>query len=221
MNVQIEESWKEVLAGEFEKTYFKDLSEKVRTAYLENAIVYPPPQLIFNAFSHCPFSQVKVVILGQDPYINPGEAMGLSFSVPDGIRIPPSLLNIYKEIKADIGTEIPPSGNLERWADQGVLLLNSTLTVEAGQSASHQGWGWEQFTDAVIKKISDQKEHVVFLLWGRYARSKASLIDFEQHCILEAAHPSPLAAHKGFFGCKHFSKTNSYLTEHGHEPINW
>lgn len=221
MNVQIEDSWKEILASEFEKSYFTDLSERVRTAYLEKTAVYPPPQLVFNAFTHCPFYRVKVVILGQDPYINPGEAMGLSFSVPDGIRIPPSLLNIYKEIKSDIGTDVPSNGNLERWADQGVLLLNATLTVEAGRSASHQGWGWEQFTDAVIKKISDQKEHVVFLLWGRYARSKASLIDFERHCILEAAHPSPLAAHKGFFGCKHFSQTNSYLIEHGHEPINW
>ena len=221
MNVTMEDSWKEVLKTEFEQPYFTELTEKVRAAYLSSATVYPPPSLVFNAFSHCPFAAVKVVILGQDPYINPSEAMGLSFSVPDGTRIPPSLLNMYKAIQADIGTPIPASGNLERWATQGVLLLNSTLTVEAGKSASHQGWGWEQFTDAVIRKISDEKEHVVFLLWGRYARSKANLINREKHLILEAAHTSPLADHDGFFGCKHFSQTNEYLKKHNCTPIDW
>lgn len=220
MAVQIEASWKAQLAGEFEKTYFKDLTKRVREAYL-NGTVYPPPRLVFNAFEHCPFEKVKVVILGQDPYINKGEAQGLSFSVPNDVRMPPSLQNIFKEIHDDIGTSIPKDGNLERWADQGVLLLNATLTVEAKRSNSHQGWGWEQFTDAVIKKISDEKEHVVFLLWGSYAKSKSNLIDWEKHLILEAAHPSPLAAHKGFFGCKHFSQTNEYLKEHDIEPINW
>ncbi len=221
MDITIEDSWKQVLQAEFKQSYFRELTEKVRAAYLSSVPVYPPPQLVFNAFAHCPFERVKVVILGQDPYINPGEAMGLSFSVPDGTRIPPSLLNMYKEIQDDIGTPVPNSGNLERWAEQGVLLLNATLTVEAGKSASHQGWGWEQFTDAVIEKISEEKEHVVFLLWGRYARSKASLIDKNKHLILEAAHPSPLAAHRGFFGCKHFSQANAYLKDHGLKAIDW
>ena len=220
MNVTIEDSWKERLGEEFEKDYFKELAEKVREAYLAGT-VYPPPQFVFNAFSLCPFNEVRVVILGQDPYINPGQAHGLSFSVQDGVRPPPSLINIYKEIKEDIGTDMPDSGNLERWAKQGVLLLNASLTVAAGQSNSHQNWGWENFTDAVIKKISDEKEHVVFLLWGNFAKSKAALIDWERHLILEAAHPSPFAADKGFFGCKHFSQTNDYLKEHGLEPIEW
>lgn len=221
MNVQVENSWKEVLKDEFAKDYFKELSEKVRAAYLGAAPVYPPPQLVFNAFEHCPFEKVKVVILGQDPYINPGEAQGLSFSVPDGARIPPSLRNIYKEIQSDLGVEPPSSGDLEHWADQGVLLLNSTLTVQAKQSASHQGWGWEQFTDTVIQKISDKKEHVVFMLWGAYAKSKTDLIDQDKHLVLQATHPSPLSAHNGFFGSKHFSKCNEYLAAHRLEPINW
>lgn len=220
MNVQIEPSWKAVLNEEFEKAYFKELTDKVRRAYLSST-VYPPPQLIFNAFKRCPFDAVKVVILGQDPYINQGEAQGLSFSVPDGVRIPPSLQNIYKEIKDDLGVEVPNSGNLERWAEQGVLLLNASLTVQAKQSNSHQGWGWEQFTDAVMQKLSDKKEHLVFLLWGRFAQQKGQLVDWEKHCILEAAHPSPFSAHNGFFGCKHFSQTNAYLKEHDQKPIEW
>lgn len=220
MTVKIEASWEKALKDEFEQEYFKNLSEKVREAYLSTT-VYPPPKLVFNAFLHCPFDKVKVVILGQDPYINYGEAQGLSFSVPDGVRIPPSLQNIYKEIRDDLGIEIPASGNLERWADQGVLLLNASLTVEAKKSNSHQGWGWEQFTDAVIQKISDEKEHVVFLLWGKYAKEKGKNIDWEKHLILEAAHPSPFAAHSGFFGCKHFSRTNEYLKSHGLSPIEW
>lgn len=220
MNVQIEQSWKEQLADEFEKPYFKELAEKVRGAY-QNGTVYPPPQLIFNAFDLCPFDDVKVVILGQDPYFNPGQAHGLCFSVQDGVPPPPSLVNIYKEIRDDMGTEVPESGNLERWAKQGVLLLNSSLSVNAGEPNSHQGWGWEQFTDAVIKQVSEKREHVVFLLWGRPARKKGEVVDREKHLVLEAAHPSPLAAYKGFFGCKHFSQANAYLKEHGKMPIDW
>lgn len=220
MNVQIEPSWKARLSDEFEKDYFKELTEKVRRAY-QTGTVYPPPKLVFNAFNLCPFDAVKVVILGQDPYFNPGQAHGLCFSVQDGTPPPPSLVNIYKEIKDDIGIEVPLSGNLERWATQGVLLLNSSLSVAAGTPNSHQGWGWERFTDAVIQKVSDEREHVVFLLWGRPAREKGTIIDREKHLVLEAAHPSPLAAYKGFFGCKHFSKCNEYLLQHGREPINW
>ncbi len=220
MNVQIEDSWRGALADEFEKEYFKTLSASVSAEYLIRTI-YPPESLIFNAFNHCAFADVKVVILGQDPYHGPGQAMGLAFSVPDETKVPPSLLNIYKEINADIGTEIPSSGNLARWATQGVLLLNSTLTVRAGEAGAHQGLGWETFTDAVIKKISDEKEHVVFLLWGNYAHSKSSLIDTAKHLVLEAPHPSPLSAHRGFFGCKHFSQTNNYLQKQDYRPITW
>ena len=220
MSVSIEDSWKAVLVDEFEKNYFKALSETVREKYLATT-VFPPPKLVFNAFAHCTFAAVKVVILGQDPYHGPGQAHGLSFSVPDGVRPPPSLQNIYKEIKSDLGIEIPESGNLERWADQGVLLLNATLTVEKGNAGSHQGLGWEQFTDAVIQKISDEKEHVVFMLWGKYAQEKGSTIDWEKHLILEAPHPSPFSADRGFFGCKHFSQANVYLEEHNLKPIQW
>lgn len=220
MNVQIEAGWKSVLAEEFKQDYFKKLTEKVRQAYLSGA-VYPPPKLIFNAFAHCPFDKVKVVILGQDPYHGAGQAHGLCFSVPDGVNPPPSLQNIYKEIKDDIGTEAPNTGNLERWANQGVLLLNATLTVGKGQAGSHQGWGWEQFSDAVIQKLSDEKEHLVFLLWGRYAQDKGKNIDASKHLVLKAAHPSPFSAYNGFFGCKHFSLTNNYLKDHGLEPIVW
>ncbi len=220
MEVKIEPSWKAALEKEFEKSYFKDLSKQVKETYL-NRIVFPAPQNIFNAFNLCPFDQVKVVILGQDPYHGPDQAHGLSFSVPDGIKTPPSLKNIYKEIKDDIGTEIPENGNLERWAKQGVLLLNATLTVEQNQPGSHQGLGWETFTDAVIKTISDQKEHVVFLLWGNFARSKASLINQNRHLVLEAPHPSPFSAYTGFFGCKHFSEANNYLNKQGLETIFW
>ncbi len=220
MTVQIEESWKTALATEFEQPYFTELATTVRQAYLAEAI-YPPPQLVFNAFAHTPFNRVRVVILGQDPYHGPGQAHGLSFSVPEGVRTPPSLLNMYKEIKSDLGTDIPSSGNLERWADQGVLLLNSTLTVRAGLAGSHQGLGWEQFTDAVIQKLSDEKEHLVFMLWGRYAHEKGKHIDATRHLILKAAHPSPLSAHNGFFGSRHFSQCNDYLGEHGIKSITW
>lgn len=190
-------------------------------AEYENLIVYPPQELIFNAFEHCHFEDVKVVILGQDPYHGEGQAHGLAFSVPDGIKKPPSLQNIYKELYSTIDRTIPESGNLERWAAQGVLLLNTTLTVEAGKAGSHRGLGWEQFTDAVIQAISDKKEHVVFMLWGNDAKQKGKNIDTAKHLILTAPHPSPLSAHTGFFGCKHFSRANEYLKEHGKKPIVW
>lgn len=220
MTVSIEQSWKEALKEEFEKEYFKKLSETVRKAYLSSS-VFPPPKLVFNAFEQCTFNDIKVVILGQDPYHGINQAHGLSFSVQDGIAVPPSLQNIYKELAVDLGIEIPKSGNLKRWAQQGVLLLNATLTVEANKAGSHQAFGWETFTDAVIKKISDEKEHVVFLLWGKYAQSKERLIDTSTHLILTAAHPSPFSAHNGFFGCRHFSKTNLYLQKHDIEQIVW
>jgi uracil-DNA glycosylase len=220
MDVKIEPSWRAALQTEFEKPYFGDLSKRIKEAYLSR-VVYPAPKSVFSAFTLCPFDKVKVVIIGQDPYHGVGQAHGLSFSVPDGVKTPPSLQNIYKEIKADLGIEVPVCGNLERWAKQGVLLLNATLTVEDGKPASHQGLGWEIFTDAVIKTISDQKEHVVFLLWGNFARSKASLIDKTKHLILEAPHPSPFSAHSGFFGCKHFSQANVYLKKHSKAEILW
>jgi uracil-DNA glycosylase len=220
MAVEMEASWKEALANEFDKDYFKKLSESVKEAYLSKA-VFPPPKLVFNAFTLTPFDKVKVVILGQDPYHGKGQAHGLSFSVPEGITPPPSLQNIYKEIQNDLGIPIPTSGNLERWAKQGVLLLNATLTVEQSKAGSHQGLGWESFTDAVIKTISEQKEHVVFLLWGRYAQEKGSHIDTEKHLVLKAPHPSPFSAYNGFFGSRHFSKANDYLTAHGIDPILW
>jgi uracil-DNA glycosylase len=220
MEIHIDPSWKKELTAEFEKPYFTTLETKVRAAYKDGP-VFPHAADIFNAFNLCPFSKVRVVILGQDPYHGTKQAHGLSFSVPEGVKIPPSLKNIYKEIQADIGTPLPASGNLERWAKEGVLLLNATLTVLPGLPGSHQKIGWETFTDAVIKKISDEKEGVVFLLWGRFAQAKKALIDTEKHLVLEAAHPSPFSAHHGFFGCKHFSKTNSYLKERGQSPINW
>lgn len=220
MNVKIEASWQEALKTEFDKTYFQDLTAKIKNLYQTNTI-YPHPKNIFNAFNLCPFLQVKVVILGQDPYHGPSQAHGLSFSVPDGVKTPPSLQNIYKELHDDIGKDIPNSGNLEHWAKQGILLLNATLTVQASEAGSHQGLGWETFTDSVIKTISDKKEHIVFILWGKYAGAKASLIDKNKHLILLAPHPSPFSAYTGFFGSKPFSKTNSYLKEHGLEIINW
>lgn len=220
MNVPLEPSWKKALAAEFEKSYFIELTTKVRDAYLSGD-VFPPAKLIFNSLELCPFDSVRVVILGQDPYHGPGQAHGLSFSVPEGVRLPPSLKNIYKEIASDLGKDTPDSGNLEHWAKQGVLLLNATLTVESGKPTSHQGWGWEQFTDTIIKTISDQKEHVVFLLWGNYARAKKSLIDSSKHLVLEAPHPSPFSAHTGFFGSKPFSQTNTYLEQHNLPPIDW
>ena len=220
MKFSLESSWKKVLAEELAKPYFVDLSNKVNEAYL-GGVVFPAPKLIFNALELCPFNDVRVVIIGQDPYHGVGQAHGLSFSVPDGVKIPPSLKNIYKEIASDLKTPIPTSGNLERWTKQGVLLLNATLTVHCGQPGSHQGLGWETFTDAIIKEISNQKEHVVFLLWGNYARAKKSLIDSSRHLTLEAPHPSPFSAYTGFFGCKHFSQTNAYLKKYGTPEINW
>jgi uracil-DNA glycosylase len=220
MDVRIEESWKQQLQDEFEKPYFKQLTEFVRSEYASQKI-YPPAKLIFNAFDQCPFDRVKVVILGQDPYHGPGQAHGLCFSVNDGVEFPPSLQNIFKEIQADTGAPIPASGNLERWAQQGVLLLNATLTVRAHQAGSHQKKGWEQFTDAVIHLVAEQLEHVVFILWGNYAISKGEFVDAHKHLILKSVHPSPLSASRGFFGNKQFSTTNRYLAEHGEEPIRW
>ncbi len=220
MHVKIEDSWKDALAGEFEKPYFVALAGAVREAYRTEA-VFPPPGDLFSAFTLTPFSQVKVVILGQDPYHGPKQAHGLAFSVQDGVAIPPSLLNIYKEIKADIGSSIPLTGDLSHWAKQGVLLLNSTLTVRAGEAGSHRPYGWERFTDAVIETLSKEKEHIVFMLWGSHAQAKASLIDETKHLILTAPHPSPLSAYRGFMGCRHFSKANEYLKNHKLPPINW
>ncbi len=223
MEIKLEPSWKKALQGEFGKPYFKELTEFVRSEYL-SAKIFPPPKFIFNAFALCPFDQVKVVILGQDPYHGDGQAHGLSFSVPEKVHMPPSLQNIYKEIISDIGpagTALPKTGNLEHWAKQGVLLLNATLTVRAYTAGSHQGKGWESFTDAVIKTLSDKKEHLVFLLWGNYARKKSELIDWEKHLILESAHPSPFSAYSGFFGNKHFSQANAYLKKYGLEPVQW
>ena len=220
MNVRIEESWKEALAGEFEKDYFWELVSELHREKAAGTVIYPPGPLIFNAFDKTPLPSLKVVILGQDPYHNPGEAMGLSFSVPDGVRIPPSLRNIFKEIESDLGIRMSGSSNLEPWARQGVLLLNSILTVRAGAAASHRSLGWEYFTDAVIRCISERCEGIVFLLWGRYARSKAVLIDSSRHHVLEAAHPSPLAG-GAFFGCRHFSRTNELLIAEGRSPIDW
>jgi len=219
-DVRIEQSWGTELTHEFTQEYFKNLTTFVKGEYARTN-VYPPPKLLFNAFDSCPFHDVRVVILGQDPYHGKGQAHGLSFSVPQGVRIPPSLKNIFKEIHDDIGTPIPDSGNLERWAQQGVLLLNATLTVRAGEPGSHQGNGWEEFTDAVIQALSEKREHLVFMLWGKYAKAKGAHIDRDKHLVLEAAHPSPYSAHSGFFGCKHFSKANKYLVEHRIQPIDW
>lgn len=220
MDVRIEASWKEKLAEEFEKPYFGQLAEFVRAEYKQFTI-YPPGGKIFNAFDACPFDTVKVVILGQDPYHGPGQANGLSFSVNDGVPLPPSLQNIYKELQADLGSQPPASGDLARWAQQGVLLLNATLTVRRGAAASHQGKGWEEFTDAALRLLSQEREHIVFILWGAYARRKGAFIDRMKHLVLESAHPSPLSAHNGFFGSKPFSKTNAYLQQHGIEPVEW
>ena len=221
MSVQLEEGWKTALAGEFEKPYMQDLKAFLKQEQ-QMYRIFPPNKLIFNAFNHTPFDQVKVVILGQDPYHNIGQAHGLSFSVPPGIEIPPSLRNMYKELSTDIpGFNLPAHGDLTAWADQGVLLLNATLTVRAHTAGSHQGKGWELFTDRAISALSQQREGIVFLLWGRYAKNKAAIIDHRKHLILTAAHPSPLSAHNGFFGCRHFSKANEYLIKTGKEPINW
>ncbi|HPE77250.1 MAG TPA: uracil-DNA glycosylase [Draconibacterium sp.] len=220
MDVKIEESWKALLSDEFEKDYFSALTNFVRNEY-KTYKVYPPAKLIFNAFDQCPFDAVKVVILGQDPYHGPGQAHGLCFSVNDGIDFPPSLRNIFKELKNDLGKEIPLTGNLTNWAKQGVLLLNATLTVRANLAGSHQNKGWEQFTDTVINKINENKNHVVFILWGNYAISKSKFIDQSKHLVLSSVHPSPLSASRGFFGNHHFSKANEFLEMHNLEPIQW
>lgn len=220
VEVKIAPSWKERLQAEFEKPYFRQLVEFVKSEYRTQK-VYPPGKLIFNAFDKCPFEEVKVVILGQDPYHGEGQANGLCFSVADHIPMPPSLINIFKEIEADLGKPMPPTGNLERWAKQGVLLLNATLTVRAGSPGSHQGKGWETFTDAVIRLLAEEKEGLVFMLWGKYAQEKGQFIDKTRHLVLTAAHPSPFSANKGWFGCRHFSKANEYLRSRGLEPIDW
>jgi len=218
--VKIEESWKQQLQVEFDKPYFENLIAFVKSEYAAGA-VYPPGSLIFNAFNQCPFNDVKVVLIGQDPYHEPGQAHGLCFSVNDGVQFPPSLRNIFVEIQNDLGKPIPTTGNLTRWAQQGVLLLNATLTVRAHQAGSHQKKGWETFTDAVIKTISDNRENVVFILWGAYAQSKAALIDGSKHYVLKSVHPSPLSAHRGFFGNHHFTLCNDYLAKCGKEKIDW
>ncbi|MCB0426607.1 MAG: uracil-DNA glycosylase [Mangrovimonas sp.] len=221
MEVKIHESWKFQLQPEFDKPYFEQLSNFVKAEYSKHTC-YPPGKDIFNAFGKCPFDQVKVVIIGQDPYHGAGQAHGLCFSVNDGIEHPPSLINIFKEIQQDLGSPYPQSGNLTHWAEQGVLLLNATLTVRAHQAGSHQNKGWEQFTDAVIKQISDKKKNVVFLLWGGFAKKKQVLIDKDKHFILMTGHPSPLSANRGYwFGNKHFSKTNSLLEQVGAQPVSW
>ncbi len=220
MEVRIEASWKQVLQAEFEKPYFAELIKFVRFAYAKGKI-FPPASLIFNAFDQCPFEEVKVVIIGQDPYHGPGQAHGLCFSVNDGVAFPPSLINIFKEIERDLNIPIPTSGNLTRWAKQGVLLLNATLTVEAHQAGSHQGKGWETFTDAVIKLLSEQRSDIVFMLWGNYAQQKGSYIDTQKHLVLKTVHPSPLSAYRGFIGSGHFSQANEFLKERGRGIIQW
>lgn len=220
MNVRIEPSWQQRLQPEFDKPYFEKLTAFVRHEYATKT-VYPPGRQIFAAFDACPFDRVKVVILGQDPYHEPNQAHGLCFSVNDHVPFPPSLQNIFKEIESDLGIPVPKSGDLTRWARQGVLLLNATLTVEAHRAASHQGKGWETFTDAVIHKLAEEREHLVFILWGAYAQRKGEFIDRNRHLVLQSPHPSPLSAHRGFFGNHHFSQTNAYLAAHGIEPIQW
>jgi uracil-DNA glycosylase len=221
MEVKIEAGWKELLKEEFNKPYFQQITVHLKTEKSQGKVIYPPGPLIFNAFDTTPIDQVKVVILGQDPYHGPGQAHGLCFSVQDGVSPPPSLVNMYKELQEDIGMRIPNHGNLTAWAKQGVFLLNASLTVRAGEPMSHAKIGWAEFTNTVIQKISQAKQHIVFLLWGKFAQDKRTLIDESKHLILKAAHPSPLSAHNGFFGCKHFSKTNEYLMSKGIEPVNW
>lgn len=220
MNIKLNESWKSRLEPEFTAPYFQELASFVKQEYSSDTI-YPHPKSIFKALDLCPFNAVKVVILGQDPYHGPGQANGLAFSVNEGVPFPPSLLNIFKELQADIGKPIPQTGNLEHWERQGVLLLNATLTVRAHQAGSHQHRGWEQFTDAVIRSLTDERENLVYLLWGNYAQKKGSIINPTKNLILESAHPSPLSAHNGFFGSRPFSKTNIYLMLHGEDPIEW
>ena len=221
MEVNIEPSWKKELKEEFGKPYFEQIVHFLKEEKKAGKTIYPPGKLIFNAFECTPFDKVKVVVIGQDPYHNPGQAHGLCFSVPDGVQPPPSLLNIFKELHEDLNIPIPNTGNLEKWATQGVLLLNASLTVEANKPMSHSGIGWHFFTDEVIKHVSKDKDHVVFMLWGKFAQNKENLIDITKHKVLKAAHPSPLSAYNGFFGCRHFSKTNNLLREMGEQPIDW
>jgi len=220
MDVKIESSWKQVLQPEFDKDYFAKLTEFVRNEY-KARLTFPPASLIFNTFDQCPFDDVKVVIIGQDPYHGDGQAHGLCFSVNDGVAFPPSLLNIFKEIERDLGKPTPASGNLTRWAQQGVLLLNATLTVQAHMAGSHQNRGWETFTDAVIQTLANKKDHLVFMLWGSYAQKKGDFIDSNRHLVLKSVHPSPLSAYRGFIGNSHFSLANKYLHENGQAEINW
>jgi uracil-DNA glycosylase len=220
MDVKIEPGWKEQLADEFEKEYFRQLTDFVKQEYRQG-LVYPPGSRIFSAFDHCPFGKVKVVILGQDPYHEPGQAHGLCFSVREGVPFPPSLVNIFKEIESDLGIPVPQSGDLTRWADQGVLLLNATLTVRAHQAGSHQNKGWETFTDAVIHRLAELRAHLVYILWGAYAQRKGAFINTGRNLVLQSAHPSPLSAYRGFFGNKHFSQANDYLIACGKTPIEW
>ena len=221
MEVKIEESWKQILKAEFSKPYFLQIAQFLKVEKEAGKTIFPPGSLIFNAFNTTPFDRVKVVLLGQDPYHGPGQAMGLSFSVPDGVQQPPSLQNIFKELRTDIGLPTPRTGNLTHWAEQGVLLLNATLTVRLSEANSHSKINWIEFTDTVIRKISDEKEHIVFLLWGRFAQEKEVLIDETKHLVLKAAHPSPFSVEKGFYGSRPFSKTNDYLVKNGIDPIDW
>jgi uracil-DNA glycosylase len=221
MDVKIEPSWKEILKHEFAKPYFQQIPLHIKTERSQGKVIYPPGSLIFNAFNTTPFDKIKVVILGQDPYHGPGQAHGLSFSVQKGVAQPPSLVNIFKELQEDIGITIPNHGDLSHWAEQGVFLLNASLTVRAGEPMSHAKIGWAEFTNEVIKKISEKKEHVVFMLWGKFAQEKRTLIDESKHLILRSVHPSPLSAHGGFFGSKHFSKANAWLMSKGIDPIDW
>lgn len=220
MNVRIDESWRQVLQPEFDKPYFELLTTFVRHAY-RTTQCFPPAGQIFRAFDLCPFDKVRVVIIGQDPYHDFNQAHGLCFSVQEGVPAPPSLVNIYKEIQRDLGKPIPTSGNLTHWAEQGVLLLNATLTVEAHRAGSHQGKGWEELTDAAIQALNNQRSNIVFMLWGSYAQRKGQFIDRDRHLVLTAVHPSPLSAYRGFIGCGHFSQANAYLQQHGQAPINW
>lgn len=221
MALNLIEPWQALLKAEFEQPYMQQLRQFLVAEKQAGKTLYPPAPLVFNAFNHCPPSHIKVVILGQDPYHGPDQAHGLCFSVPDGVKPPPSLVNIYKELNADIGMPVPPHGNLEAWASQGVFLLNSVLTVSAGQAASHQKQGWETFTDKVIELINRRCEHVVFMLWGSYAQKKAAFVDGAKHLVLKAPHPSPLSAHRGFLGCGHFSEANQWLEQKQQSPVNW
>jgi len=219
--IHLEPSWKSRLENEFNQPYMDTLRQFLLQRKRQGAVIFPPGGLIFNAMNSTPFEAVKVVILGQDPYHGPGQAHGLCFSVQDGVAVPPSLINIYKEIEADLGCKRPPGGNLQSWAEQGVLLLNAVLTVERGRAGAHQGKGWERFTDGIVAELNGSRDHLVFLLWGSYAMKKGAVIDRDRHLVLTAPHPSPLSAHRGFFGCRHFSKANSWLEQHGQPAIVW